>query len=360
MSFGPEFSPVVVDATVSRGDFVLTLRTSFAPGTVTAVLGPNGAGKSTLLRTLAGLQAVDTGSVSVGGRVVDAEGGVFVPPQERSVGVVFQDYALFPHLSVLDNVAFGPRSRGKGRAESRERARVTLARLGIGDLAARRPAQVSGGQAQRVALGRALATEPELLLLDEPLAALDAETREAVRIELDEQLSAFTGCVVIVTHDPLDAMLLADRVIVLEHGQVVQDAPPADIARRPATAYTAALMGVTLLRGSVSAGVLTVDGGGTLHVADTELEGRALAVLRPEAISLHRSAPEGSPRNVWPGVVASVQPSHDRVRVLVDAAPSVVVAVTPAAVAELGLAKGSAVWMSLKAVEIDVYASPSH
>jgi molybdate transport system ATP-binding protein len=352
--------PLAIDATVHRGDFTLSVRADLAPGSVTAVLGPNGAGKSTLLRALAGLVPLDGGSIAIDGRVVDRADGVFVPPRDRAVGVVFQDYALFPHLTVLDNVAFGPQSRGLGRSAARTRARETLDRLGIADLAGRRPAAVSGGQAQRVALARALATEPDVLLLDEPMAALDVETREAVRIELDEQLSTFAGCVVLVTHDPLDAMLLADRVIVLEGGRIVQDGPPAELARRPATTYTAALMGVTLLRGTAADGVLTIDGGGVLHVADTGISGRVLAVLRPESISLHRDAPAGSPRNVWPGVVSGLQPSHDRVRVLVDGAPSVVAAVTPAAVADLGLAKGAPVWLSLKAVEIDVYPTPAH
>lgn len=353
-------TPLLLDITVRRGEFSLELATELAPGTVTAVLGPNGAGKSTLLRAVAGLDAVDRGSIVIDGRVVDSSGGAFVAPQDRSVGVVFQDYALFPHLTVLENVAFGPRSRGFGRVTARRRAQQTLDRLGIGDLATRRPSQISGGQAQRVALARALATAPDVLLLDEPLAALDVETRESVRVELDTQLAAFAGCVVLVTHDPLDAMLLADRVIVLENGRIVQDGPPGELARRPATAYTAALMGVNLVRGSAHSGVLNIDGGGTLHIADTSLDGRVLAVLRPESISLHRSAPEGSARNVWQGLVTSLQPSHDRVRVLVNATPSVIATVTPASVAELHLAKGAPVWLSVKAVDFEVYATPAH
>lgn len=349
-----------VDIAVRRGEFTLEVAVELAPGSVTAVLGPNGAGKSTLLRALAGLEPVDRGSISIDGRIVDSSDGEFIAPRARSVGMVFQDYALFPHLSVLENVAFGPRSRGDGRDAARRRARLTLDRLGIADLAGRRPGGISGGQAQRVALARALATDPDVLLLDEPLAALDVETRESVRVELDTQLGEFRGCVVLVTHDPLDAMLLADRVIVLEAGRIVQDGSPADLARRPATAYTAALVGVTLVRGSAHEGVLDIDGGGTLHIADTTLAGRVLAVLRPEAISLHRSAPEGSARNVWRGVVSSLQPSHDRVRVLVDAEPSVVATVTPAAVAELSLGKGSPVWLSLKAVDFEVYPTPAH
>ncbi len=351
--------PLIVDCTVSRGDFTLTVVTEIAAGTVVAVLGPNGAGKSTLVRAIAGLHPVETGSITIGAEVVDEVGGAFVPPQRRAVGVVFQDYALFPHLSVLDNVAFGPRSRGAGRAKSRAAALATLERLGIADLAGRAPRAISGGQAQRVALARALATAPDVLLLDEPLAALDAETKESVRVELETQLAAFAGCVVLVTHDPLDAMLLADRVIVIEGGAVVLDGTPADLASRPTTAYTAALMGVTLLRGTARAGRLVLDDGGILQVADAELAGRVLAVVRPESVTLHRHRPEGSARNSWAGVVSSLQPSHDRVRVHVQGSPSVVAAVTPAAVADLGLGRGVDVWLSVKALDIDVYATPT-
>ncbi len=351
---------VAVDAYIRRGAFTLAVDLELRAGTVTAVLGPNGAGKSTLLRAIAGLESVDEGSITIGDDVVDIAGGRFVSPQDRSVGVVFQDYVLFPHLSVVGNVAFGPRSRGLPKSAARSLAHSTLNRLGIDDLGARRPAEISGGQAQRVALARALATDPEVLLLDEPLAALDAETRESVRAELDTHLAAFEGCVVIVTHDPLDALLLADRVVVLEDGHVVQDGTPGELAQRPATTYVAALMGVTLIRGTAAKGALEVDGGGVLHLADGSLTGRVLAVLRPESISLHRDQPEGSARNVWQGVITSIQPSHDRVRVLVDGQPSVIATVTPSAIAELDLSKGSSVWMSLKAVDVSAYSAPSH
>lgn len=348
---------VSVSATIRRGDFAVTLDCHLPAGSVTAILGPNGAGKSTVLRAIAGLAPIERGSVSIDGRIVDDGGRTLVDPRQRSVGVVFQDYALFPHLTVRENVAFGPRSRGRGRAEARRAADIALAGLGIAELADRRPREVSGGQAQRVALARALATEPAVLLLDEPLAALDAETREAIRVELDRQVSDFAGTTVLVTHDPLDALLLADRVIVLESGRVVQDDRPADLARRPATPYVAALMGVTLLRGSARDGVLTIAGGGSLHIADRSVSGPAAAVIRPESVSIHLAAPEGSARNAWPGIVASLQPSHDRVRVLVDGAPSVVATVTPGAVADLALARGSSVWLSVKAVDIEVHGT---
>ena len=222
---------------VKRRDFALDVSVDLADSCIVAVLGPNGAGKSTLVRALAGLQRIDEGRLLIDGDVVDDAGRTVVPAYQRSIGVVFQDYALFPHLSVLDNVAFGPRSRGDGRGASRQGAITMLDRLDIADLALRRPGEVSGGQAQRVALARALMTEPSLLLLDEPLAALDAQTRESVRLDLGRQLASFAGTTVLITHDPLDAMLLADRVLVLENGAIIQDGTPVDLAGQPVTTW---------------------------------------------------------------------------------------------------------------------------
>ena len=351
---------IAVDASITRGSFTVTIAAELKPGTVVAVLGPNGSGKSTMLRAIAGLQPVSTGTIRIDDVVVDDAGRVFVPAQERAVGLVPQDYALFPHLTVRDNVAFGPRSRGMKRRAAAELADATLVRLGISDLTDRKPGQISGGQAQRVALARALATEPAILLLDEPLAALDVESRDAVRAELDIHLSTFEGCAILVTHDPLDALLLADRVLVIEEGRIVQDGTPADLAHQPATTYVAALMGVTLLRGSARDGLLAVDGGGVLHIADADASGRVQCVVRPESVTLHRHEPEGSARNIWQGTVGSLQPSHDRVRVLIEGEPAVVAVVTPAAVAELGLVTGTRIWMSMKAVDLAVYRSPAH
>ncbi len=351
---------ITFDASVTRGPFTLRIATEFEPGTVVAVLGPNGSGKSTLLRAIAGLQPVSAGSIGIDSVIVDDGSQVFMPPQARAIGLVPQDYALFPHLSVRDNVAFGPRSRGAGRRAASDLADATLVRLGISDLSNRKPSEISGGQAQRVALARALATNPSILLLDEPLAALDVETRDAVRAELDIHLTSFAGCAIFVTHDPLDALLLADRVLVLEEGRIVQDGTPVDLAHQPATTYVAALMGVTLLRGSAEGGLMSVDGGGELHIADATTVGRVQCVVRPESVTLHRHQPEGSARNTWPGIVRSLQPSHDRVRVLIDGEPSVVAVVTPAAIAELGLVTGTPVWLSMKAVDLAVYPSPAH
>jgi len=233
---------VQVAATVARGEFNLRVDLSFAPGEITAVMGPNGAGKTTLLRSIAGLQPVDSGHVSINGTVVDDGDRILIAPEQRNVGLVFQDYALFPHLSVLENVAFGPRSRGIPAGQARINAQDLLDRLGIPELGQRRPSAISGGQAQRVALARALATNPAVLLLDEPMAALDAESKIAVREELRNALSDFTGVTIMVSHEPQDARALASRALVIENGRVTQDASPDALAQDPATAYVAALM----------------------------------------------------------------------------------------------------------------------
>ena len=346
--------------TLARGDFRADLAVSVADGEVLGVLGPNGAGKSTLLRTLAGLLPLDTGTVQLGERVLDDPAhGIFLQPEQRPVGLVFQDYRLFPHLDVLDNVAFAGRCRGLSRRESRSLASGWLDRLGLADLAGRRPAEVSGGQAQRVALARALAREPELLLLDEPLAALDTRTRLEVRTELRRHLADFPGPTVLVTHDPLEAMVMTDRLLVLEDGRVVQDAVPAEVARRPATPFVARLVGLNLYAGELDPGTATVrlDGGGTLVAAsEPGTTGRVLVGLRPSAITLHVTRPDrASTRNAWPGTVAGLELLGDRVRVQVDGEPSALVDVTPGAVAELRIEPGLPVWLTAKATETDAY-----
>ncbi|WP_435092022.1 ABC transporter ATP-binding protein [Clavibacter michiganensis] len=236
---------------VERAAFRLDVALAVPAGSTTAVVGPNGAGKSTLLRALAGLAPLTAGRVALDGRVLEDPGGsaARIPAEGRGIGVVFQDHLLFPHLSALANVAFGPRARGVARAVADSRARALLDRLGIADLADRRPAALSGGQSQRVALARALVLEPSLLLLDEPMAALDTGTRLDVRELLADELLRFGGAAVLVTHDPVDALALADRIHVLEDGRQVQEGAPAEVAARPATDYVARLVGMNRLTG---------------------------------------------------------------------------------------------------------------
>jgi molybdate transport system ATP-binding protein len=352
--------------TVDRGGFRLRADFAVAAGEVLGVLGPNGAGKTTLLRALAGLAPLSSGRISLGGTVLDDAGaGSFLPAEDRPVGLVFQNYRLFPHLSVRDNVAFAGRVRGASRRAARTAAAPWLDRLGLAELAGRKPAQLSGGQAQRVALARALAAEPRLLLLDEPLAALDARTRPQVRTELAGHLAGFAGPALLVTHDPLEAMVLADRLLVLEDGRVVQQGAPAEVARRPANQYVARLVGLNLYAGRVeSGGGVRLDGGGALIAAaatadqaETALAGqRVLVAVSPTAILLHADRPERvSARNVWPATVAGLELLTDRVRVRLDGQPPALVDITPAALAELRLGVGSAVWLSAKATEVACY-----
>ena len=349
-----------VDARVRRGAFELDVDLDVAAGELLAVRGPNGAGKSTLLRAVAGLTPIDSGRIRLDGRVLD-DGLTFVPPPQRRIGVVFQDYRLFPHLSVRDNVAFGPRSGGASRPEARAGADNWLARLGLAALADRRPRRLSGGQAQRVALARALAGQPQALLLDEPMAALDADTRVDVRAELRRHLDDFAGPTVLVTHDPLEAMVLADRLLVLEQGRAVQTGTPGEVARRPVTPYVARLVGLNLYAGRPTSRGVELDGGGRIVAADHLDADRVLLAVRPSAITVHTAHPEGvSQRNVWAGTVVGLELLGDRARLQVAGRPAALVDVTPAAVAELGLAPGRSVWLSTKATEVEVYPALGH
>lgn len=341
---------------LDRAQFTLDVELHANEGEVLGLLGPNGSGKSTTLRCLAGLEAARQGRIDINGVVVeDTARGIDLPPAERSVGYVFQDYLLFPHMTVLDNVAFGPRSRGASRRAAETAAHDWLARLEIAGLADRKPRQLSGGQAQRVALARALVTRPDLLLLDEPLAALDAGTRSTVRSLLRQHLAEFAGTVVLVTHDPMDAMVLADRLVVLEDGRIVQTGSPGEIARRPTSAYVAQLVGVNMLRGQATGGTVSLEDSGSIRIADRAIAGPVIVALRPEAISVHRHHPEGSARNVWEATVTGLEARGDLVRVETDGPPSVTAVITPAAVSDLGLHEGARVWLSAKATELDVY-----
>lgn len=337
---------------VSRGAFTLDVRLRAAPGTVVAVLGPNGAGKTTLLRVLAGLQQVERGSVRLAGRVVDSGStstgpAVFVPARERAAGVVFQDYLLFPHLSVLQNVAFGPQARRLPGPE--DLARQALDRLGIGALADRRPATLSGGQAQRVALARALAIGPQVLLLDEPLAALDVQVRDSVRAELATTLRSFPGATVLVTHDPQDAFALADQVVVIEGGRVTQVGSPASLVHQPMTAYVAALTGTN----RIQLPVRLVDGRPLRFTGPADATD---AVIDPRDLRVHLSRPESRTEstptsdagdNLWPAVVDAVVGQPDGARLALHGVPEVIARVSAAELVDLRPSPGMNVWVSV-------------
>ena len=347
---------LTAEVAVRVGSLDLDVTVSASSEQAVAVVGPNGAGKSTLLRALAGLLRLDRGRTVLGDLVLDdVAAGVHVPPERRPVGVMFQDTLLFPHLNALDNVAYGLRARGARRTDARRRAASWLERVGLAaEHLDSRPSALSGGQAQRVALARALATEPALMLLDEPLSAADVSAKGPLRRVLREQLAASPAVHLVVTHDPVDAMALAGHVVVLEAGRVTQQGPIAEVTTRPRSAWVAQLAGLNLFRGRAEGRHLVLADGSALAVA-TGVRGPAFALVHPRAVTVHRSKPQGSARNAWPGEASGLHLEGDRVRVQVDGSPPIVAELTPAGTAELRLAEGGPVWVSVKATEIDVY-----
>ncbi|MCX5289787.1 ABC transporter ATP-binding protein [Streptomyces sp. NBC_00183] len=337
---------LVVDRKTFRLDVTLTA----APGDVVAVLGPNGAGKTTALRALAGLVPLSGGHLRLDGAELDR-----TPPESRPVGVVFQDYLLFPHLTALDNVAFGPRCQGAGKAEARALAAEWLERMGLAEHAGAKPRRLSGGQAQRVAVARALAIRPRLLLLDEPLAALDARTRLDVRSQLRRHLAEFEAVAVLVTHDPLDAMVLADRLVVVEHGRVVQEGTPSDIARHPRTDYIARLVGLNLYRGQADGHTVRLETGPAITTTEV-LSGPVFVAFPPSAVTLFRDPPTGSSaRNHWRCEVAGLETHGDQIRADLTGELPLAADLTTVAAAELDLRPGATVWATVKAVQTHAY-----
>ena len=341
---------------VRRPSHTLDVHLTAEPGDVVAVVGPNGAGKSTLLRALAGLLRVTDGWIRFEGETWDGPGLAARTVQRRDVGVVFQDRLLFPHLSALANVAFGPRSRGIARRAAEQTAHAWLARFGVADLASRKPGMLSGGQAQRVAIARALAAEPRLLLLDEPLAALDVGVAMALRLELARHLASYAGVAVLVTHEALDAMMVANRVVVIDDGRIAQQGTPDEVAARPRTTHVARLVGLNVLRGTGSGTDVTLPDG-TAVVSAMPAHGEVNVCFPPAAVTLTVDPPTGSARNRWSGRVTSVVPHGSAVRVHLDAAGGLIADVTPASAARLGLTPGRQVWAAVKATEVQVYGA---
>ncbi len=320
-----------------------------AAGSTLALLGPNGSGKTSVLSILAGILQPDDGEALFDGRDL-----LRVPVHRRRVSLMTQDPSLFGHLSVLDNVAFGPRSQGLGRAQSRRAAAAWLDQVDGAALARRRPSQLSGGQAQRVALARALAAEPELVLLDEPLSALDVAAAARMRHTLRRSLAGRTA--VLVTHDMLDAVLLADSVVVLAQGRVVEAGPAPAVMARPASAFAAGLFGWNMLRGTALGpdALITPDGRRVLGIPQGPLVAGdpAVAVFRPSAVSVHLQHPTGSPRNTYQARVAGLEPQAHLVRVR---AGDVSADITAASVAQLQLGPGVPIHVAVKAAEVLLY-----
>ena len=388
--------------TLTRGAFTVHVALSVQPGEVLALLGPNGSGKSTVLELLAGLLAPDRGTVQLGGamltRAAGAEAGggrVLVAPERRGIGLLGQEALLFPHLSARANVEFalrvGAASAGHGRVPARPRSRAEvraeadgwLARVGLAGRGDALPAELSGGQQQRVALARALAARPRVLLLDEPLAALDAETAPDMRQLIREQLAATGISAILVTHDVVDAVVLADRVVVLQGGVVVDSGSTAAVLEAPRNPFVAALAGVNLVVGTVVEGAVAAPDGrlfrprpadaatltapplpslGTRHARveaaapDAPAAAAAAAVFRPAAVVVQTEKPQhASPRNVWPASVTGIEPGSGGVRVRTSGNPEIIAELTAASVAELGLQVGTAVRLSVKATEVSAY-----
>lgn len=350
-----------VDVVAARGAFEVRATFEAAAGETVALLGPNGSGKSTLVSSIAGLLPPLEGTITLEGVVLDdAAGGAHVPPEERPIGVVFQDLLLFPHLSATDNVAFPLRARGVAKAQARERAARLLERLDVAARANARPRDLSGGEAQRVALARALVAEPALLLLDEPLSALDVGARLRVRELVREELDRFPGVRIIVTHDPVEASTLADLLVLLEDGLVTQIGTPEEIRAAPRSRYAADLVGVNSFRGRLEpledgAGQLvTSDGSAVAAWPDGFEGGEVIGLLRPADVTLSLEPPVGSARNVFRGAVTSITVEGERARVRIATAPPLVAEVTLSSVQRLGLRDDVVVWASFKAVEVQV------
>jgi molybdate transport system ATP-binding protein len=379
------------------GTFALDVTLAIPTGTTLVLLGPNGSGKTTSLELLAGLRRLEGGRIALDDVVLaDPEAGIDLPPEARHIGYVLQDYALFPQCTVRGNVAYGPRARGLRREARERRVAAALARFGLESLAERHVTALSQGQRQRVALARAWAAEPRLLLLDEPFAALDAATRTAVRAEVRAFLAESALPALVVTHDPLDAFLLGDRLAVIEGGRIVQEGTSEDLLAHPRTPFVAELVGRNVCPAELAAGSglrLARSGALAFHVLAEGVHGPVDLAFAPSDVALAATAPEGSFQNCFAVRVSEVFGLPDRLRVILETEPgereagptdrgfsaravpgggagavgersigapargrTLVADVTRESAAGLGLAPGRTLFALLKATSIQVYA----
>lgn len=353
-----------------RGDFTLDAAVRVEPGEVLALLGPNGSGKSTMLEAIAGLIVPRGGTVSVGGRLLTRVGpgtrSLLVAPEKRGVGLLGQDPLLFPHLDALDNIAFGRRSTGAGRTAARRDAAEWLEAVGLAGMENRKPSALSGGQQQRVALARALAARPDVLLLDEPMAALDVETAPRMRRLLRERLADRGIATLLVTHDVLDAVVLADRVAILHEGTIVDEGRKDRVLGQPRNRFAAALAGLNLVSGVADAdGVRLADGRRFAGVQpnDPAVPGAtAAAIFRPSAVRLttigtdQSSGESVEPGSVnrWRSTIAVLEPSSGGIACRLADDEGVTVELAPVRVSELGLEAGTEVWLSIDRDDVTI------
>ena len=355
---------LVADLAERRGSFELVAAFKAQAGATTVLVGESGAGKTSILRLLAGLDYPDRGTITLDNQLyADSSAGVRRPAWDREVGYVAQDFALFPHLTVFKNVAFGLRASNVTQTEVAARVAEAVGRAGVANLLDRLPAQLSGGQQQRVALARAIVLKPRLLLLDEPLSALDVQTRRQLRVELRALLRELPCVTVYVTHSPLEALLFGDQIVVVEAGRVTQAGSREELLRRPRSRYVAELIGTNLFVGRWAMPVadkpVVRTSDGALEVGGIPGEGAIFATVSPREITLSLAAPTGSAQNVFAGPVLEVAPeppAGERVRVVVSTEPLIVAEVTEAAVDSLGLREGMLVYAAFKATGVQTYS----
>lgn len=345
-----------LDGRVDLGRFLLDVAIECQPGETIALVGPNGSGKSTALNVLGGLLQLTEGSLTMDDLVLDRPADrVWVPPEARNVGMMFQDFLLFPHLSVIDNVAYGLRRNGATPEQAHRGAAGWLERFEVADLADARPGSLSGGQAQRVALARTLAKESRLLLLDEPLSALDSRTRLQVRCEIHRYLQEFEGYAVLVAHDVVDIMVLADRILILEDGRVAQVAGPDELQEHPRTDYAATLVGTNLLRGRQRGRDIEIAGTVLLPAPPATDDGPVDVVVAPDGVKV--SLPTDSPRpGSWIAPISGMEGAGNEILLRIDGVVPLTARVSLRDIRDLHLSPGALIQVAVDPDRLNVFA----